>query len=113
MSREPPLLDYETETVDGVEEAVYYHEESGETIVGNELGDVDDSDEWGMRWYCRRCGEIDPDENDLEPAGMTSIHVQCADDDELAQAETEENIVATNVQNAQSFDDGAFDEVNQ
>lgn len=109
MTDNSPFLDYETETVDGVEQAIWSHD--GETLVGNELGTADDPDAWSMRWYCPRCGERNIDESELEPAGMTDIHLPCATESEKAAAKREEARVAHNIQNSNAFEEGAYDGV--
>lgn len=100
------MLDYEQS--DG--QAVYYHDDRDEHVVGTELGTVDNSDEWSMRWYCPRCGEVEPPEEEIAPAGMSSIHLRCATDAEKDLAETQEKHVAANVRNAKAFGDGAYDD---
>lgn len=110
MSDQDPRLDYQTEDVDGTPRAVYHHVDRDETVVGTELGDVDDLDEWRMRWYCPACGAVDPPDDELEPAGWTSLHLPCATDAEIEQAAVEEGRVATNLRNAEAFESGAYDE---
>lgn len=105
MAESTPFIEYEQE--DGA--AIYYHERRDETIIGSELGETENPDAWVMRWYCPRCGDRNPPEDELSPAGMTSIHVPCATEDELDLAEVQEQRVAVNLRNAKAFEDGAFD----
>ena len=83
------------------EETVWEHAETGETVVDEELGDVENPDAYHLRWVCPRCGAeflgADPVEtDDLEPAGWTSVHVACSTDAELdAAREAERNVAET------------------
>lgn len=98
--REDPRLDYVRAEIDGQERAVWFHEEREETVVGGELSDVEDSDEWSMRWYCPACGMVEPPEEDREAAGWTDIHLPCSSEEERAAAAEQETRVATNIRNA-------------
>jgi len=106
-----PWLDYERMIAEGgTTQAAYYHPEHDDPLVGSELGtEAEAPDDWSMRWYCPRCGTTEPPDEELAPAGMSSIHVPCATEGELEAAGVQEQTVAANLQNAQAFDDGAFD----
>lgn len=105
-----PWLDYVTEEVDGTPKAVWHHVDRDETAVGAELAEVDDTDEWEMRWYCPACGAVDPPEEECEPAGWTSVHIPCATEAEIEQAAVGEELVATNLHNAEAFETGVYDQ---
>ena len=98
--RDDPRLDYVRAEVDGQERAVYFGEDGEETVVGDELSDVEDSDEWTMRWYCPACGTVDPPEEEREPAGWTDIHLPCSSEGERETAAEQEARVAINIRNA-------------
>lgn len=81
------------------EETEWEHVETGETVIGNELGDTETPGKYHLRWACPRCGTefLGPDPNgndDLEPAGWTSVHVPCSTDAELAEAREAEGNIA-------------------
>jgi len=110
-SADSPWLDYERIVAeDGTTQAAYYHPEHDEPLVGSDLSaGAEAPDDWSMRWYCPRCGTTEPSNEELAPAGMVSIHVPCATEGEMETAGAQEQSVATNLQNAQAFNDGAFD----
>jgi hypothetical protein len=99
-NRDDPRLDYVRSEVEGHDNAVYFHGGSEETVVGSELSEVEDSDEWSMRWYCPACGAVDPPEEELEPAGWTDIHLPCSSEEQRAAAAEQETRVAINIRNA-------------
>lgn len=105
-----PMLDYIRSERDGKTQSAWFHPDHDEPLIGHELGEkADDADEWSLRWYCPRCGATEPPEDEVAAAGMTSIHVPCASQEELDAAGAQEERVAVNVRNAQAFDEGEYD----
>jgi len=108
--KDTPMLEYVRAERDGRTESAWFHPEHDEPLIGSDLGEeAEDADDWSLRWYCPRCGTTEPPEKELAAAGTTSIHMPCATEEEMKAADVQEERVAVNVQNAQAFDDGAFD----
>jgi len=105
-----PILQYEQRQKDGRPQAAWFHPDHDEPLVGTELGEqADNPDEWSLRWSCPCCGTVQPPDDELEAAGMSSIHVPCATDDDLEAARKTEARVEKNIENAKAFDSGAYD----
>jgi hypothetical protein len=104
--------EYEKTSGHTYDAAVYYHPETGDRLVGPELGEKtdteDEADEYEMRWTCPVCGksqlsgEWDENRDELMDAGMSSIHVPCADDATKEEAEEAEARFQTNLRAAES-----------
>jgi len=104
--------EYEKPSGHTYDAAVYYHPETGDRLVGPELGEKteteDEADEYEMKWTCPVCGksqlsgEWDDDADELKDAGMSSIHAPCADDELKEEADETEAAFQANMRAAES-----------
>lgn len=83
-----PILDYVRVRKDGTERAVWHHPEK-EPILGSELDSIEDLNEWSLKWYCPKCGAVDPLATESKPAGMGSVHIPCVNKEVEAATEQE------------------------
>lgn len=83
----------QTDTPALVEDGTWVHLETDERFGEDDARWADiDLDDVALEWTCPVCGEtfVQPDGEDFEPAGWTSVHVPCATDEQLEEARTNE-----------------------
>lgn len=89
------------------DENEWINPETGDRVVGDELGSVDDPDAYHLCWVCSRCGKEfvgeKADRDELVAAGWTSVHAPCSTEGELAEARDSEGRVVETINATPEF----------